>query len=199
MKTPPQPTPQTDGKAIGSLVLGILSLACFSILAGIPAIVLGHISRSAIEKSMGQLKGKGMALAGLILGYISVALIPVMLILATIAIPSLLRSRQLANESSAVANLRTINFAEETSRASGANYRDLQALVTARLVDDSFLDAKAGYRYSVTASETEYTARATPSSPNGGRYEYVSSQDGAIRYSTNPLMAPPGRAGQQRQ
>jgi type II secretory pathway pseudopilin PulG len=55
-----------------------------------------------------------MALAGLITGYISVAVIPVILIIAAIAIPSLLRSRQVAQESAAVSNLRTINTAEVT-------------------------------------------------------------------------------------
>src|SRR5436853_444777 len=107
METPPflrTPEPQTDGKAIGSLVCGILSLVCFSFLTGIPAIVLGHISRSSIRNSMGRLKGEGMALAGLIMGYISIVLIPVILIVATIAIPSLLRARQTANEAAAIAN-----------------------------------------------------------------------------------------------
>ncbi|HEY2172159.1 MAG TPA: DUF4190 domain-containing protein, partial [Candidatus Angelobacter sp.] len=35
---------QTDGKATASLIFGILSLLCFSILAGIPATILGHMS-----------------------------------------------------------------------------------------------------------------------------------------------------------
>src|SRR5229473_2261001 len=64
-----------DGKAVVSLILGILAIFPFSIFAGIPAVVLGHISRSSIARSMGRLKGEGMALAGLIMGYLSVALI----------------------------------------------------------------------------------------------------------------------------
>ena len=40
--------------------------------------------------------------------------VAIILIIATIAIPSLLRSRQAANETSAVANLRTINTAQVT-------------------------------------------------------------------------------------
>src|SRR4029453_3605721 len=108
---------RTDTKAIWSLVLGILSLTCFWILAGIPAIVLGHISRSDIRKSMGRLKGEGMALGGLICGYISVALIPIILILASIAIPSLLRAKQVANEQAAIANLRTLSTAETSYRS----------------------------------------------------------------------------------
>jgi len=103
---------QTDGKAIGSLILGILSLFVLSILAGIPAVVLGHLSRKSIRESMGRLKGEGMALAGLIMGYLSMASIPIVLIIAAIAIPSLLRSRMVANERAAVATVRTIVTSE---------------------------------------------------------------------------------------
>ncbi|MBZ5532955.1 MAG: DUF4190 domain-containing protein [Acidobacteriia bacterium] len=49
--------PPTDGKATASLVLGILSVTCLWIFAGIPAVVLGHMSRKKIQESMGRLKG----------------------------------------------------------------------------------------------------------------------------------------------
>src|SRR5262249_18548843 len=70
----PPAAPPTDGKATASLVLGILSLVGMNLLAGIPAIILGHMSRSSIRKSMGRVKGDGMALAGLIMGYAGSAL-----------------------------------------------------------------------------------------------------------------------------
>ena len=55
--------------------------------------------------------------------------VAIILIIATIAIPSLLRSRQAANESAAVANLRTINTAEVTYlSSSGGNYGDLHCI-----------------------------------------------------------------------
>lgn len=109
----PPSAQQTDGKATASLILGILSLICLSIFAGIPAIILGHISKANIRRSMGRLKGDGMATAGLIMGYISTAAIP-FLIIAAIAIPNLLRSRMIANESAAAATVRTINTAQVT-------------------------------------------------------------------------------------
>jgi hypothetical protein len=83
---------------------------CYVILpffAAIPAIVLGHIALSDIKKSAGRLKGQGMALAGLIMGYFGVVLLPFILIIAAIAIPNLLRARMAANEASAVGALRT--------------------------------------------------------------------------------------------
>jgi type IV pilus assembly protein PilA len=106
--------PKTDGKATASMILGILSVTCLGLLAGIPAIILGHMSKSSIAKSMGRLKGDGLAMAGLIMGYISVAVIPIILIIAAIAIPSLLRSRMAANTSAAASSIRTLNTAEIT-------------------------------------------------------------------------------------
>jgi type II secretory pathway pseudopilin PulG len=79
--------------------------------AAILAIVLGHLSLSDIRKSAGRIKGHGMAVAGLVLGYMGAAIIPVTLIVAAIAIPNLLRARQAANEASAVGSLRAIAVA----------------------------------------------------------------------------------------
>lgn len=104
--------PQTDGKAVGSLILGILAIFPFGFLAGIPAVILGHLSRKSVRESLGRLQGEGMALAGLIMGYVSVVAIPMILIIAAIAIPSLLRSRMLANESAAATTVRTLNTSQ---------------------------------------------------------------------------------------
>lgn len=103
---------QTDGGAIASLILGIASIAlCLNIFTGIPAIITGHISHSKIKRSMGRLKGEGMALTGLILGYIS---LPMVLVFAAIAIPNLMRARISANESAAMSTVRTINITQVT-------------------------------------------------------------------------------------
>jgi hypothetical protein len=94
------------------MVLGIASFVlCLSLFSGIPAIILGHISRSKIKKSMGRLRGDGLALTGLILGYISLLAIP---IIAAIAIPNLLRARISANEAAAASTVRTIDVAQVT-------------------------------------------------------------------------------------
>ena len=115
--TPAQPyrgPQETDGKAVGSLVLGILAVTVFLFFTGIPAVILGHLSRKSIRQSLGRLKGDGMALAGLIMGYISIAVIPLILIIAAIAVPSLLRSKMLANESAATSTVRTLNTSQST-------------------------------------------------------------------------------------
>lgn len=59
------------GTAIASLVLGILSVACFGIFAGIPAVICGHVALSELGKNP-RLTGKGMAIAGLITGYVGI-------------------------------------------------------------------------------------------------------------------------------
>jgi hypothetical protein len=80
------PPPQNDGKAIASLVLGILSLVgCFGALAGIPAIVLGFMSRRDIARSGGTMGGDGLALGGIITGILS-TLLSVGLIIFYVAI-----------------------------------------------------------------------------------------------------------------
>ncbi len=68
------PVQQTEDKAVISLVLGILSLVSFSILTGIPAIIVGRMSRENIRASAGHLTGEGMATAGIVMGWISVGL-----------------------------------------------------------------------------------------------------------------------------
>jgi type II secretory pathway pseudopilin PulG len=73
-----QPQGETSGLAITSLVLGILSFLCFSIFASIPGVICGHIARSNIRKSQGRQKGEGLALGGLICGYINIAMVPIM-------------------------------------------------------------------------------------------------------------------------
>src|SRR5260370_1889783 len=101
---------RSSGLAVASLILGIFFLI---FPAAILAIILGHISRSQIRDSAGRIKGAGMALAGLILGYAGVAVIPI-LIIAAIAIPNLLRSKMAANEASAVGSVRTLYVAATT-------------------------------------------------------------------------------------
>ena len=109
--------------------------------------------------------------------------VAIILIIATIAIPSLLRSRQAANESSAVANVRTINTAEVTYlSSSGGSYGTVADLVTAGLVDSRFSGAVSGYSFAVTASGQDYTVDAYPTSTNSGRFGYYSLPDAVVRY-----------------
>ncbi|MGH7919427.1 MAG: DUF4190 domain-containing protein [Candidatus Dormibacteraceae bacterium] len=62
----------TNGMAVASLVLGIGSLTCAGILSAIPAVVLGHLARARIRQTAEG--GEGLALAGLILGYVGIGI-----------------------------------------------------------------------------------------------------------------------------
>ena len=91
-RMPVRPTPMASqpsgasGLAVTSLILGIFSVTILSILAGIPAVICGHIARSRVRKAGGAVGGGGMALAGLIMGYISFSVIPIAIV-AGIALP----------------------------------------------------------------------------------------------------------------
>ena len=73
----------TDTLSIVSLVCGILAIlaSCMyiGVIFGIPAVICGHMSLKNIKHSPIQIQGKGMAIAGLVCGYIgsliSIALI----------------------------------------------------------------------------------------------------------------------------
>ena len=113
--------------------------------------------------------------------------VAIILIIATIAIPSLLRSRQAAQESSAVAQLRTINTAEVTYLSSNqGNYGDIISLVSQGLLDTRFggTAVVSGYQFTISASGSNYTSNANPVSANAGRFGYFSLPDAVIRYST---------------
>ena len=104
------PRPKTSGLAIWSLVLGILSLTCFYILTAVPAVICGHVAWSRIKRSAGALKGEGLALAGLITGYIGIALsVFVLPLMLAIAIPNFVRARNTAQQNACINNLRQID------------------------------------------------------------------------------------------
>ncbi len=66
--------PVPSGMAIASMVLGIIGVLGAAILTSVPAIICGHIARRQIRDAEGRVGGEGMALTGLILGYLTTAL-----------------------------------------------------------------------------------------------------------------------------
>jgi type IV pilus assembly protein PilA len=183
-------TPATSGKAIASLVFGLLPL---TLLSAIPAIVFGHIALSEIKKSAGRLQGRGLAIAGLVLGYFSVAIMPFILIIAAIAIPNLLRARIAANEASAVNEIRTVNAAEVSFNASRRGYTcslsDLQEFAGDALATGQ----RHGYILELSGCESEasggpnahYQVTARPQHYNrSGMRAFCSDEGGVIRFDT---------------
>jgi hypothetical protein len=68
---PPYAVTKTNGYAIASLVLGILGLCCC--VLGLIGLIFGYIGKGQIERSGGAETGSGLAVAGIVLGWISVA------------------------------------------------------------------------------------------------------------------------------
>jgi hypothetical protein len=68
-----QTSPTTNGLAIASLVLGIAQIF-LCIIGAILALVFGYIARRQIDESGGTQGGRGMAVAGIILGWIGIGL-----------------------------------------------------------------------------------------------------------------------------
>jgi type IV pilus assembly protein PilA len=211
-KATDKPTPQataalageTSGKAIGSLIAGVFGLLLFP--ASIAAIILGHISRSEIRKSAGRLKGAGIALAGLIFGYLGLA-IPI-LIISAFVIPNLLRDQLAANEASAIGALLAINTAEKAYSATypskgyamalsdlgqGGSQCGTPSPAHACLIDDSLAQAstppgKSGYVFTAVGGRaqggvnTTYYATATPiAAKKTGVRSFCSTEDGVVR------------------
>jgi RNA polymerase subunit RPABC4/transcription elongation factor Spt4 len=97
---PPDPTiyappkPPASNAALVSLIFGILSWFAIPLIGAIVAVVAGHKARKEIQAAGGQLGGSGMATAGLILGYLHLALIAlVFCAIAGIGVLMLLGSR----------------------------------------------------------------------------------------------------------
>lgn len=77
---PVAPQARTSGLAVSALVLGILWIYG---LGSILAIVLGSVARKQIDRSGGGQTGRGMATAGIVLGWIGIALVVLAILAAS--------------------------------------------------------------------------------------------------------------------
>ncbi len=133
--------------------------------------------------------------------------VAIILIIAAIAIPNLLRSRMAANEASAVGSLRTIDTAEMTFTTTypDVGYANLANLggaatscatptgatsTTACLIDDVLATTavKSGYNFTAAATggapSVAYTSTALPTVVGqSGQRAFCSDQSGVIRYN----------------
>jgi type IV pilus assembly protein PilA len=140
-------------------------------------------------------KQKGFSLIELLI------VVAIILIIAAIAIPNLLRAKIAANQASAVGSLRTLNtacIAYSTSYGQfPTNLTDLgpvasggTATSTSADLIDSVLAAgsKSGYtfKFKAGASNQSYTVTATPiTAATTGQSMYFTDQSGVIRVDTS--------------
>ena len=142
------------------------------------------------------------------------------LVVAAIAIPNLLRARIVANESSAVATIRTVNTAQimySSAYPQKGFARDLATLGPdpskvgspspdhAGVIDATLGNAsctagswctKSGFRFSLTAvckqqRCEEFVVVGTPISSSAGSRIFCSTSDAVVRYKTGPPLTSP--------
>jgi type IV pilus assembly protein PilA len=133
-------------------------------------------------------KQKGFSLIELLI------VVAIILIIAAIAIPNLLRSKMAANEASAVGSLRTINTSSVAFSTTYGNYPHIlgdlgpstsPTSTAADLIDSALVTgSKSGYSFTYTAATPwqQYSIVANPTTPGvtGQRYFYT-DQSGVIR------------------
>lgn len=171
---------KTAPGSIWSLVLGILGITCCSVFTAIPAVICGHIAFSKIKKSAGALVGEGMAIAGLVLGYVGIAMaifiIPFQL---AIAIPSFIKARTTSQQNACINNMRQIEAA-----------KDMYALETGRTNGWAFTDAKEAFG-ALVSSSAGYM-KAYPSCPASTSTEAKGTLERAVTdYDVNAMGTVP--------
>jgi hypothetical protein len=83
---PWQPGPQTPGSATAALILGICAIVLCWPICGPLAVIYGNKAKGEIERSSGNLTGGGLATAGIVMGWIGIALTVIAVLLILIGI-----------------------------------------------------------------------------------------------------------------
>lgn len=81
---PSPPVAKTSDSAIASLICGVLGWSVLPIIGAILAIALGHHAKNEIRASSGTLNGEALAALGLALGYSSLVLAALGILLAIV-------------------------------------------------------------------------------------------------------------------
>ena len=106
--------------SIWALVLGIISLVGCSVggfLVSIPAVICGHIGLSRIKRQP-SLGGRGMAIAGLITGYLGIVF-PFIAIVVSLALPAITGALDRGKATQMLSNMRQICLTVQTAQLDG--------------------------------------------------------------------------------
>lgn len=199
--------PQNSNKAIASLVCGVLFMCA---PASIAAVVLGHLALIDIKRTAGQMSGKGMAIAGLVMGYLGIALTTIYIVFMVIMFRTTMGGGIPINEAAAITNMRAYSqalksYVEKCPQQGypatliplgpGAGDCKHSNLVDLRLA--AAVPMRQGYIYQystgVTGPEkiTAFALVARPVTPgmSGKRFFYL-DESGVIRESATQNIGP---------
>jgi len=146
----------------------------------------------------------GLSVIAVLLGLITLRLRPITLGLMPIIIflgwmsISLRTHAGRTKDMFAVAQLRSISAAEVTHYGHANKYGSIEDLMRDGLLDTRFRATVSDYKFTIAAEEEEYTAKAASASDHGC-WDYFTTADAIVRYSTDPARAPKGWAGQSAQ
>jgi type II secretory pathway pseudopilin PulG len=159
---------KTSGFAIASLILGcFFIIPILGLLTSVLAIIFGIIALIMISNNRDTLKGNGLAISGLVLGVVGIIIIPIIAILAAIAIPNFARAKINAQDAFAESRVKIISTAIQTyaSAHEGEYPSSLDELISS---DSSSLPGTysdkvvSGYSYSITFTDGGYSIKAEP-------------------------------------
>jgi len=199
--------PQNSNKAIASLVCGVLFMCA---PASVAAVVLGHLALIDIKRTAGRMAGKGMAIAGLVMGYLGIALTTIYIVFMVFMFRTTMGRGIPTNEAAAITTMRAYDQALKSYAGKcpqqgypatliplgrGAGDCKHSNLVDARLA--SQVPVRQGYMYQystgVTGPEkiTAFALVARPVTPgmSGTRFFFL-DESGVIRESGTQNIGP---------
>jgi heme/copper-type cytochrome/quinol oxidase subunit 2 len=83
--------------AIASLVCSLGSWFILPIVGAIAGVVLGHLALSQIRHANGKQDGHGMAVTGLVVGYVHLAIVPIIIVLVILFLAGIIGAVRLSS------------------------------------------------------------------------------------------------------
>jgi hypothetical protein len=199
--------PQSSHKAIASLVCGVLFLCA---PASIAAIILGHLALADIKRSANRMTGHGLAIAGLVMGYLGIALTTIYIVFVVFMVRTTLGRDIPANETAAIATMRTYDQALKAYAAkcpqqgypatllplgpgpgncARANLTDARLAVPAPMRKGYMFQYTAGVNGSERIQVFALVARPVQPNLTGKRFFFL-DEEGVIRQADSQIIGP---------
>ena len=178
------------GLAVGSMICGLFFwFPLLGIICSIVALVLGIVALVKVGNNADMYGGKGMAISGIVLGGVGIILMPIIALLAAIAIPNLLRARLAANEAATQDTLKRVIVACESYKTANGTYpqnaEDLSNTSPIYIESSIFSsNGKFGYNFEYSSyNKDKYNLSAKPSMEGSSGIGYFAADESGRLYS----------------